>query len=76
MTTYKEIDCLKCETFIKPGDRNCEECFKVYNEHREKLVIDGLNEFSKDALITKLYNRMTVMEKIILADQYEKKSKE
>ena len=59
MVTYKEIDCLKCETFIKPEDRNCAECSRVYNEHQEKLIIDELSTFSKDALITKLYNRMT-----------------
>ena len=76
MVTYKEIDCLKCEEFIKPADRKCDECSKVYNEHREKLIIDELSTFSKEALITKLYNRMTGMEKITMADYCEKKNKQ
>lgn len=68
MVTFKEIDCMKCEQFIKPKDRHCEECSRVYNEHLEKVVKDKLSKFSKDELINKLYKKMTGMEQISMME--------
>lgn len=66
MVTFEEIDCMKCEQFIKPEDRHCEECSRVYNKHMEKMIKEKLSTFSKDKLIDKLYQKMTYMEQLSL----------
>lgn len=35
MVKLEEINCLKCEMYIKPEDRDCAGCSEVYNESRK-----------------------------------------